>query len=84
MKHLYFNIMIIKNCIFVIKKYFQRNVSDVQVGATEVVDVTMHMVAQERHFQAMKKTFWEFREMNMYTDLTFSWFPILFMVAVFV
>ena len=39
------------------------------LGETEVVDVTMHMVAQERHFQDMNKTFWEFREKNMYTDL---------------
>lgn len=41
------------------------------LGETEVVDVTMHMVAQERHFQDMNKTFWEFREKNMYTDLIF-------------
>ena len=60
------------------------------LGETEVVDVTMHMVAQERHFQDMNKTFWEFREKNMYTDLIiickvspillitvlmFPWFP---------
>ena len=41
------------------------------VGETEaeVADVTMHMVAQERHFQDMNKTLWEFRERNMYTDI---------------